>query len=159
MKHLLNNYVKKIAFLFVVISIITALSGWKSFIFKPTDFSQLKIIEGEILFGPSQGGSKNTKPYTPIYLASGNINTEFYGHQFNYSARQLYRRKHAKAWVDKDNLLYQLETDGKKVISYDLKKAAYIKSKQESVIFDVTFISIALLFFYMAQLAEPPSKR
>jgi hypothetical protein len=162
MKPLLNNYVKKIAFLFVLISIITALSNQKIYLFQPTDFSQLKTIEGEILFGLTQLGSKGNRSSTPLYLVSQNIETQLIGlrgHQFNFETKKYLRGKHAKAWVDKDNLLYQLEVEGKKIISYDVKKTAYIKAKREDAIFGFSFVFLSLFFFYLAQLAEPPSKR
>ena len=162
MKHLLNNYVKKIAFLFVVISIIAALSNPKTYLFQPTDFSQLKTIEGEVFFGLTQLGSKGNRSSTPLYLASHNIKTQLLGlrgHQFNFETRKYLKGKHAKAWVDKDYLLYQLEVDGEKIISYDVKKTAYIKAKREDTIFGFSFVFLSLFFFYLAQLAEPPSKR
>jgi len=112
-----DNSFKKFAFLFVMISIITALLNPKTYLFQSTDFSQLKTIEGEIHLGIIQLGSKGNRSSIPLYLVSENIKTQLRGlrgHQFNFETRKYLRGKHAKAWVDKDYLLYQLEVDGKK---------------------------------------------
>ncbi|MGB4811999.1 MAG: hypothetical protein WBP13_05910 [Methylophilaceae bacterium] len=159
MRKLFDNYIKKLAFLFVVISILTGLSSWKTIIFEPTDFSQLKTTEGEIHLGIIQLGSKGNRSSVPLYLVSENIKTQLHGlrgHQFNFETRKYLRGKHAKAWVDKDYLLYQLEVDGKKVISYEDKKTAYIRAKREDTISSLSFVFLSLFFFYLAQLAEPP---
>ena len=153
-----DNYIKKLAFLFVVIAMITGLSNWKSYFFQPTDFFNLKVIEGEILFGPTRSGSKYSGSYTPLYLVSQNIKTQLHGHgrKFDFKTRKHLKGKHAKAWVDKDYLLYQLEVEGEKIISYEVKRTAYIKAKREDTISGFSFIFLSLFFFYLAQLAEPP---
>lgn len=153
-----DNDIKRFAFLFVVIAMITGLSNWKSYFFQPTDFFNLKVIEGEILFGPTRSGSKYSGSYTPLYLVSQNIKTQLHGHgrKFDFKTRKYLKGKHAKAWVDKDNLLYQLELGGEKIISYDVKKSEYISRYRDDNIFGFSFIFLSLFFFYLAQLAEPP---
>lgn len=159
MNKLLNNSQKKITFLFVVVSIVTSLFGWKSFIFSPTEFSQLKKISGVIYFGRSQSGSKNIKSYTPIYIISEQEKNQLYGHQFNFNSRQLYINKNANAWIDGDNFLYQLEVDGMKIVLYEDKKSTYVKEKRDDVLFSVFFMLISLILFYVAQQIEPSTEK
>jgi len=154
-----DNYIKRFAILFVIIAQVAVLSGWRVITFEPTDFSQLKMIEGKLLLGITRLGSKGNRSSTDLYLVSHNIKTQLIGlrgHQLNFETRKYLKGKHAKAWVDKDNLLYQLEVNGKKIISYDVNKTAYIKAKREDTISGLSFIFISLFFFYLTQLAEPP---
>ena len=141
-----------------------SLSDFSVLMYNPPRLDQLNITQGEVYIGwptPRYG--------RPLYLITNGKKIKFncellptygLGCQFDKNVRGLYQGKQAKVrWFStsnfglvKDNRLYQLEVDGKIIISYEFQKNRYLNSKQANSYFYLMSFIVACVFFYILQL-------
>ncbi len=163
---LFNSFNKKLAFCFVLFSGFLSLSDWSVWIYSPPSLNQLQVSEGELYIGWSAG-----RRGKPLYLIVNGEKIKFncklrpgygYGCQFDKNTRVSYQGKQAKVWCYrtsnhgwiKDNRLYQLEINGKKIISYEEQKEIYLSSKSTNSYIYVIFFILSSLFFYILQVTN-----
>ncbi len=157
---LFDNSIKKFALLFVAIIVISILSSWKSLAYEPTSFDRLQVVEGKVYIGPLRpSGPRSRSSYWPFSLIIDGKRIEYQCCQFDKESRALYRGKQAKAWTDKSHHIYQLEIEGKKVVSYEAQKNIFLKAHKKNVTDAFILLILASFVFYIAQVAEPPSTR
>jgi hypothetical protein len=152
---LFDNYIKLMAAFFLFVAIIHGLLSWKVFIEKPVPtFEQLHITEGEVIIGKPVNYGK-TGLFYPLGLNAHGKEIYFNWWQVGHPEYK-YLGKNAKVWADNNSYFYQLEVDGNTISKYDQQAALYKKEQNFSQLIVLVMLVLTSLFFYIAQLVEPP---
>lgn len=161
LKNLVNTFEKKISLFSLILFGFLSLSDLSVIFYDPPNFNDLEVAVGKINYGtlvPRYGQqlsliSNDKKLDFSCEFRKGYTSSC----QFDKKTRQHYQGQQAKIWWYKtsnfgwikDNRLYQLEVDGKIVISYEYQKKRYLESKKAVIYFFLLgFVLSVFLFCY-----------
>ncbi len=125
------------------------------------DFSQLDIAEGKIkiTFAPKVGVQsilvKSNKKTVSLYC---NVEIQIYPSCFLESQNKEFKGKIAKVWFYKykgiifdDNLLFQVEVEGKTLIDYQTQRNKYILEKNKHLYLRGPFLLLVFIIIFISQ--------
>ncbi len=165
---LINNSRKKIVLLLVLFFGFLAQSDLIDLLWEIPDFNQLTVSEGKIKIHKGQGRVHD------VFTLLINNQEILFSCGMNACLRidktPDYQGKIAKVWWYKskrigsmggENILYQLEINGKIILSYQNQAEYYLSVKRFSPAINLVFFIISIIFFVLLQFANDPitSKR
>ncbi|OAI17935.1 hypothetical protein A1507_00470 [Methylomonas koyamae] len=161
---LVNNQRKKIVLLLVLFFAFLAQRDFSNLLFEAPDFNKLTVSEGIIKIHKGQGRVRDTFSLlinNQEMLFSCGINE-----CLPINKTSDYQGKAAKVWSEEskniglmggENLLYQLEINGKIILNYQDQLKHYISIKNFSPAINLVFFIITAVFFILLQFANNPT--